>query len=87
LLAPHFTLFHYDRRGRGDTLPYAVEREIEDLDTLINEAGGSAFMFGTASAAALADALPNAQWRTLEGQTYDVQPEALAPVLEAFFAG
>jgi hypothetical protein len=35
----------------------------------------------------LADALPNAYRGTLEGQTHDVQPEALAPVLEALFAG
>lgn len=56
LLAPHFTVFHYDRRGRGDsgdTLPYAVEREIEDLDALINEGGGSAFVYGLSSGAAL----------------------------------
>jgi pimeloyl-ACP methyl ester carboxylesterase len=57
LLAPHFTVFHYDRRGRGDsgdTLPYAVEREIEDLEALIDEGGGSAFVFGLSSGAALA---------------------------------
>ena len=48
LLARHFTVIHYDRRGRGesgDTKPYAVEREIEDLGALIKEAGGSAFVF------------------------------------------
>ena len=57
LLAEHFTVFHYDRRGRGDstdTLPYAVEREIEDIEALINEAGGSALVFGISSGAALA---------------------------------
>ena len=57
LLAPHFTVFHYDRRGRGDsgnTLPYAVEREIEDIDALLTEAGGSAYAFGMSSGAALA---------------------------------
>ena len=57
LLAEHFTVFHYDRRGRGDstdTLPFAVEREIEDTEALINEAGGSAFLFGISSGAALA---------------------------------
>src|SRR5438132_403129 len=56
-LAPHFTMFAYDRRGRGDsgdTPPYAVEREVEDLDALINEAGGSAFVFGHSSSAVLA---------------------------------
>jgi pimeloyl-ACP methyl ester carboxylesterase len=57
LLAPHFTVFHYDRRGRGDsgdTLPYAVEREIEDLEALIEAGGGSAFVYGISSGAALA---------------------------------
>src|SRR5260221_14446683 len=57
LLEPHFTVFNYDRRGRGnsgDTAPYAVEREIEDLEALITEAGGSADMFGYSSGAALA---------------------------------
>jgi pimeloyl-ACP methyl ester carboxylesterase len=56
LLAPHFTVIHYDRRGRGDsgnTLPYAVEREIEDLDALIDAGGGSAFVYGISSGAAL----------------------------------
>jgi pimeloyl-ACP methyl ester carboxylesterase len=56
-LAPHFTVFAYDRRGRGesgDTAPYAVEREVEDLAALINEAGGSAFVFGHSSGAVLA---------------------------------
>ena len=57
LLAAHFTVFHYDRRGRnesGDTPPYAVEREVEDLEALIAQAGGSACVFGISSGAALA---------------------------------
>jgi len=57
LLAPHFTVFNYDRRGRGDsgdTQPYAVEREVEDIAALIAEAGGSAFVYGISSGAALA---------------------------------
>ena len=56
-LTPHFSVFAYDRRGRGesgDTTPYAVEREVEDIDALITEAGGSAFVFGHSSGAALA---------------------------------
>lgn len=56
-LAPDFTVFAYDRRGRGDsgdTAPYAVEREIEDLDAVINAAGGSAFVYGHSSGAVLA---------------------------------
>src|SRR5579862_7568357 len=57
LLAPHFTVFNYDRRGRGDsgdTKPYAVEREIEDIEALIDDAGGVAFLYGHSSGAALA---------------------------------
>jgi pimeloyl-ACP methyl ester carboxylesterase len=57
LLTPTFTVFRYDRRGRGDSgdaESYAVQREIEDLDALIREAGGSAFAFGHSSGAALA---------------------------------
>lgn len=56
-LAPYFTVFAYDRRGRGesgDTAPYAVEREVEDIAALISEAGGSAFVFGHSSGAVLA---------------------------------
>jgi hypothetical protein len=56
-LAPWFTVFNYDRRGRGDsgdTQPYAVERELEDLDALIQTAGGSAGVFGGSSGAGLA---------------------------------
>ena len=57
LLAPDFTVLNYDRRGRGDsgdTRPYAVQREVEDIDALIGEAGGSASVFGVSSGAALA---------------------------------
>ncbi|HEY7022651.1 MAG TPA: alpha/beta hydrolase [Ktedonobacterales bacterium] len=56
-LAPYFAVFAYDRRGRGasgDTAPYAVEREVEDLAALIDKAGGSAFVFGHSSGAVLA---------------------------------
>ena len=56
-LQERFTVFNYDRRGRGgsgDTLPYAVEREVEDLEALIEEAGGSASVFGYSSGAVLA---------------------------------
>ncbi len=56
LLAPDFTVYHYDRRGRGDsgdTPPYAIEREIEDIDALIQVAGGSAYALGMSSGAVL----------------------------------
>jgi alpha-beta hydrolase superfamily lysophospholipase len=55
-LAARFTVYNYDRRGRGDsgdTLPYAVEREIEDLDALVAAAGGSAHLYGASSGGAL----------------------------------
>jgi pimeloyl-ACP methyl ester carboxylesterase len=57
LLAAHFTVFTYDRRGRGDSgdnAPYAVEREIEDLEALVDEAGGAASVWGVSSGAVLA---------------------------------
>jgi len=56
-LSPWFTVFSYDRRGRGDsgdTRPYAVQRETEDLAALIAAAGGSAAVFGGSSGAGLA---------------------------------
>ncbi len=57
LLAPDFTVYTYDRRGRGesgDTQPYAVAREVEDIAALIDAAGGSAYLYGISSGAALA---------------------------------
>lgn len=57
LLSKKYSVIFYDRRGRGqstDTQPYAVEREIEDIEALITIAGGKAFLHGTSSGAALA---------------------------------
>ena len=57
LLGPHFSVVTYDRRGRGesgDTQPYAPAREVEDLDALIAEVGGSAFVLAMSSGSALA---------------------------------
>ncbi len=56
-LAADFTVYSYDRRGRGrstDTPPYAVEREVEDLAAVIAEAGGAACVYGFSSGALLA---------------------------------
>ncbi|TCO55139.1 alpha/beta fold hydrolase [Actinocrispum wychmicini] len=56
-LSSNFTVYNYDRRGRGastDTKPYAVEREIEDLEALIDDAGKAAFVVGYSSGAVLA---------------------------------
>src|SRR5438876_1133759 len=52
LLGKHFTVYNYDRRGRGDsgdTQPFAKEREIEDLQPLVEDAGGKAMIFGISS--------------------------------------
>jgi pimeloyl-ACP methyl ester carboxylesterase len=57
LLVADFTVYRYDRRGRGesgDAPAYAVEREVEDLDAVIGAAGGSAFVHGLSSGALLA---------------------------------
>src|SRR5689334_1552676 len=57
LLAPRLTVLTYDRRGRGDsgdTQPYAVEREIEDVAAVIGAAGGEAALYGHSSGACLA---------------------------------
>lgn len=56
-LAEQFSVINYDRRGRGDsgdTAPYAVAREVEDLGSLIAEAGGAALVYGHSSGAGLA---------------------------------
>lgn len=55
-LAKHFTVVNYDRRGRGesgDTEPYAVAREVEDLAALLDAVGGSAAAYGHSSGAGL----------------------------------
>jgi pimeloyl-ACP methyl ester carboxylesterase len=57
LLAAHFSVYAYDRRGRGESSqasPYAVEREVEDLAALIEVAGGSANLYGHSSGGMLA---------------------------------
>lgn len=57
LLGGQFRFVSYDRRGRGesgDTQPYAVEREIEDIGALISTLGGNAFLLGVSSGAVLA---------------------------------
>jgi pimeloyl-ACP methyl ester carboxylesterase len=55
--AKEFTVYNYDRRGRGDstdTQPYAIEREVEDIEALIDAAGGKASLYGHSSGAVLA---------------------------------
>lgn len=57
LLGRHFTVYAYDRRGRGqssDTPAYSPAREVEDIEALIGEAGGAADLLGLSSGGALA---------------------------------
>jgi pimeloyl-ACP methyl ester carboxylesterase len=57
ILSSDLSVYNYDRRGRGDsgdTKPYAVEREVEDIEALIDKAGGSAYLYGISSGACLA---------------------------------
>jgi pimeloyl-ACP methyl ester carboxylesterase len=56
LLAPNLKVYIYDRRGRGESTnskPFAVEREVEDIDALIKAAGGTAYVYGISSGACL----------------------------------
>jgi pimeloyl-ACP methyl ester carboxylesterase len=93
-LERHFTVFNYDRRGRGesgDTAPYAIEREIEDLDALIAQAGGSACVFGYSSGAILslraaAHGLAISQLALFEPPPTGVKAGDLAPQLSEFIA-
>jgi pimeloyl-ACP methyl ester carboxylesterase len=94
VLERHFTVFNYDRRGRGasgDTAPYAIEREIEDLDALISHAGGSACVFGYSSGATLAlraaaHGLAIAQLACYDPPPTGAQAGALAPQLTELIA-
>ena len=90
LLAPHFTVFWYDRRGRGDsgdTPPYAVEREVEDLAAVAEVAGGSPFLYGSSSGAALAIRAAasgvRARKLVLHEPPYAMDPSA-SPLLDSY---
>lgn len=55
--AKAFTVYTYDRRGRGDSgdsPPWRVEREVEDIEAIVDAAGGSAHLYGHSSGAVLA---------------------------------
>lgn len=57
ILSKAFTVYNYDRRGRGDsgdTETYSVQSEVEDIEALIDSAGGSAYIYGHSSGAILA---------------------------------
>ena len=75
----------YDNTIMGDGSVPTKRMATVTMPTLVIDGGASpAFMQNAAQA--VADALPKAQRRTLEGQTHDVAPEVFAPVSEEFFA-
>jgi pimeloyl-ACP methyl ester carboxylesterase len=90
LLSPEFTVFTYDRRGRGqstDTPPYAPDREVEDLAALIAEAGGSAHVYGYSSGALLAmraaaEGVPITRLAVLEPPLQDDAAERPDPLIK-----
>jgi pimeloyl-ACP methyl ester carboxylesterase len=87
--------FWASQEAIAHTLPYDATimddyrlkaEEFADVETpTLALAGGASFPWMAATAQQLVDALPNAQWQTLEGQQHDVDANALAPVLVEFF--
>jgi pimeloyl-ACP methyl ester carboxylesterase len=90
LLADKFTVYTYDRRGRGDsgdTKPYAVEREIEDLAAVIEAAGGTAMLYGISSGAGLVLEAVNAGLPATKIALYEapfITDNSRKPVPESF---
>ena len=94
LLAPSFTVLNHDRRGRGDSGDgerYAVAREIEDIEAIVDAAGGRAFLFGSSSGAVLALEAAHALGAKVEGLVLFEPPfvvdDSRPPIPDAFFAG
>jgi len=84
-IAPTLAYDHATILGAGASVP-TEQAAIVTAPTLVMNGGASyAFMYDTAQA--LGKAIPNAQVRTLKGQTHDVDPDVLAPVLMEFFSG
>lgn len=83
LLADQFTVISYDRRGRGDstdTMPYTTDKEVEDIDALIAEHGGDAFLYGHSSGCILALMAAQALGTKVKGLAlYELPYNAEAP--------
>lgn len=90
LLSDKFTVYTYDRRGRGDsgnTAPYAVEREIEDLDAVIQAAGGTAMAYGISSGAGLVLEAANAGLPVTKIALYEapfITDDSRKPIMDNF---
>jgi pimeloyl-ACP methyl ester carboxylesterase len=92
LMSSDFTVFHYDRRGRGDSsnsTPYAVGREVEDLEALLKVTGAPAGVFGMSSGGALALAAARHSTRIRKLALYEapfIVDETHAPLPDDFLS-
>jgi pimeloyl-ACP methyl ester carboxylesterase len=90
LLAPQFTVYSYDRRGRGessDTAPFAVAREVDDIAALIAAAGGHASLYGISSGGALAlEATLGLPSKVTKLAIYEVPYDSSAAGIQAWHA-
>lgn len=85
LLSDRFTVVSYDRRGRGDstdTLPYSTDKEVKDIEALIDSLGGKAFLYGHSSGCILALMAAGQLGKKVEGLAlyelpYNDNPDAL----------
>ena len=74
----------YDIAIMGD-YSFPVQRFSSVTNPVLALDGGASPAWAHHATQAIADALPNVQRRTLEGQTHGVAPETIAPILETFF--
>lgn len=90
VLSNEFTVYNYARRGRGqsgDTLPYAVQREVEDIQTLISVAGGGVCVFGASSGGALTLVAASAGLPIVKLAVYEIPyiaGERMAPAWQGY---
>ncbi|TME76264.1 MAG: alpha/beta hydrolase, partial [Chloroflexi bacterium] len=83
-LAPTLAYDHTAIMGKDGSIPIERAARVRVPTLVLTGGSGAPFMLETAKT--LSKAIPHARLRTLEGQTHDVHPEALAPVLAEFFA-
>ena len=94
-LSSDFTVLNYDRRGRGDsgdTLPYAIEREVEDIEAVIDAAGGIGpplgFVVGAVLAMiATASGAPVTSWRSGSRRSSSTRTPARPPTRSSSTSG
>jgi pimeloyl-ACP methyl ester carboxylesterase len=88
LLAPDFTVYSSNRRGRGestDTEPYAVQKEVEDIEALIESAGAAACVYGISSGGALAlEAAARLNGKVKKLAIYEVPYDSSEPGIKAW---